>query len=88
MFYVAVTRSRKFLLLTRAYYTEKRNEKDSEFLNEALSASGYIYEYDKAICRYEDRPKWKPFAADHIPFKVDFTELAEYFSCDYGFKLS
>lgn len=88
VFYVAVTRSRKFLFLTRAYYTEKRNEKDSEFLNEALSASGYIYEYDKAICRYEDRPKWKPFAADHIPFKVDFTELAEYFSCDYGFKLS
>lgn len=88
VFYVAVTRSRKFLFLTRAYYTDKHNEKDSEFLNEALSASGYIYEYDKAICNYEDRPKWKPFAADHIPFKVDFTELAEYFSCDYGFKLS
>lgn len=88
VFYVAVTRSRKFLFLTRAYYTEKKNEKDSEFLSEALSASGYIYEYDKAICNYIDRPKWKPFAADHIPFKVDFTELAEYFSCDYGFKLS
>lgn len=88
VFYVAVTRSRKFLFLTRAYYTEKRNEKDSEFLNESLSASGYIYEYDEAICRYKDRPMWKPFAADHIPFKVDFTELAEYFNCDYGFKLS
>ena len=88
VFYVAVTRSRKFLFLTRAFYTERRNEKDSEFLSEALSASGYIYEYDKAICKYEDRPRWKTFAADHIPFKVDFTELAEYFSCDYGFKLS
>lgn len=88
VFYVAVTRSRKFLFLTRVFYTERGNEKDSEFLSEALSASGYIYEYDKAICKYEDRPRWKHFAAEHIPFKVDFTELAEYFSCDYGFKLS
>ncbi len=89
VFYVAVTRSRKFLFLTYAlHYTEKTTAKRSTFLNEALNASGFIYEYDDRLCDYKSRPKWKPVSTDPVTFKVDFTDLSDFFDCDYSFKLS
>lgn len=88
VFYVAVTRSRKFLFLTYADYGTNQTNKVSLFMNEARSASGYIYEYDCNICDYSKREKWKPYALEQTIFTIDFTNLSQFFNCEYGFRLS
>lgn len=86
-FYVAVTRSRKFLFLTKAEYSSKAKY-TSKFLSEAMGAEGYIFEYDKEICKYNIREKWKAFKEEEQIFTIDFTNLSDFFNCGFGFKLS
>ncbi len=88
IFYVAVTRSRKFLFLTRADYGTNRTNRVSEFLNEVRSASGYIYEYDEKLCDFHHRETWKPYGKEDVVFSIDFTNLSQFFNCQYGFRLS
>ena len=88
IFYVAVTRSRKFVFLTRADYGSNKTNKVSEFLNEARAASGYIYGYDENLCKYNERAKWIPYRKDEVVFSIDFTNLSQFFNCKYGFRLS
>lgn len=87
VFYVAVTRSRKFLFLTKAKYSSLAKE-TSQFLSEAMGAEGYIFEYDKEICKYSAREKWKAFKEEERIFTIDFTNLSDFFNCGFGFKLS
>ncbi len=88
IFYVAVTRSRKFVFLTRADYGSNRTNKVSEFLSEARTASGYIYEYDEKLCKYGERERWKPYNKEEVVFSIDFTNLSQFFNCQFGFRLS
>lgn len=88
IFYVAVTRSRKFVFLTRANYGSNKTNKVSEFLSEARTASGYIYEYDEKLCKYTERERWKPYNKEEVVFSIDFTNLSQFFNCQYGFRLS
>ena len=87
VFYVAVTRSRKFLFLTKAKYSVKAKN-TSQFLAEAMGAEGYIFEYDKEICKYNTREKWKSYNEEEHVFTIDFTNLSDFFNCGFGFKLS
>lgn len=70
IFYVAVTRSRKFVFLTRANYGSNKTNKVSEFLSEARTASGYIYEYDEKLCKYTERERWKPYNKEEVVFRL------------------
>jgi DNA helicase-2/ATP-dependent DNA helicase PcrA len=88
IFYVAATRSRKFLYLTRADYGTANTRKASAFLSETRSATGYIYEYDQRLCDFSKRQEWVPFKEEESIFAVDFTNLADFFNCGLGFKLS
>ncbi|SDB53891.1 ATP-dependent DNA helicase [Butyrivibrio sp. INlla16] len=84
LFYVAVTRSRKYLFLTRAPYN--RAEKEiSQFLIEAKRSS-YMIAYDEDM-KYSggDIPRVKKELA---PINLNFSILQDYFECAYRFKLS
>lgn len=90
LFYVAVTRAKKYLFLS---YAEKYGDKDecrSEFLNEVLE-SPYLKYYkclgDNPDFRYSD--KALPFMKqDPLPLTLNFSLLSNYYDCPYRFKLS
>lgn len=55
---------------------------------QARTASGYIYEYDEKMCKYTERERWKPYNKEEVVFSIDFTNLSQFFNCQYGFRLS
>lgn len=85
LFYVAVTRAKKYLFLTYAteYLVDK--EEESLFLKEAKN-SKYIKPYSKSH-RYtkEHLPEFKK---EVVPITLNFSLLSDYFDCPYKFKLS
>lgn len=83
LFYVAVTRAKKFLFLTRA--KDGRDKNTSTFLEEA-KASAYLLPYrDDVVYNAEHLPEMK---ADTLPLTLNFSLLEDYFECPYRFKLS
>ena len=84
LFYVAVTRAKKFLFLTRSPYNE-REKQISTFLVEAKN-SKYLFQYDSEI-KYSDRllPETDE---EFAPINLNFSILQNYFECKYRFKLS
>ncbi len=83
LFYVAVTRAKKFLFLTRA--KDGRDKNVSTFLEEA-KASAYLLPYkDDVVYNAEHLPEMKK---DVIPLTLNFSVLEDYFECPYRFKLS
>lgn len=84
LFYVAVTRARKFLFLTRSPYNKVEKE-ISKFLIEA-KASPYMLTYDSDMTFEE---KQLPTVEDELaPINLNFSILQDYFDCAYRFKLS
>jgi len=83
LFYVAVTRAKKYLYLTRS--ENSRDRYISPFLEEARDSS-YLVRYDGNI-QYdsENLPNLK---RDSIPLSLNFSLLEDYFDCPYRFKLS
>jgi len=84
LFYVAVTRAKKFLFLTRSPYSS-RAKYISEFLAEAMD-SPYITKYDPGI-KYKGRALPEP-DEEFSPINLNFSILQNYFTCKYKFKLS
>jgi DNA helicase-2/ATP-dependent DNA helicase PcrA len=86
LFYVAITRSQKFLLLSSAP-TNKRNEKkESEFVLE-LSRSDYWF--SSKIHDFSKRIHTKPEPLENTQSVVlNFSILKNYFDCSYKFKMS
>ncbi len=84
LFYVAVTRAKKYLFLTRS--PGNRNEqKPSEFWIEAKE-SPYMLSFDKKM-KYSG--KYLPEMSDEpAPINLNFSILQDYFDCSYRFKLS
>lgn len=83
LFYVAVTRAKKYLYLTRS---ETSHDKYiSPFLEEAKESS-YLVKYDGNI-QYapENIPSVKQ---ESMPISLNFSLLEDYFDCPYRFKLS
>jgi DNA helicase-2/ATP-dependent DNA helicase PcrA len=84
LFYVAVTRSKKFLFLTRSPY--KRNSQNpSRFFIEAKH-SKYIFEHDDGIS-YSGK-KLPDLHSGEKPIGLNFSILQDYFDCQYRFKLT
>ena len=84
LFYVAITRAKKYLCFTRAPYNN-REKKVSTFLVEAKD-SPYMLEYDEEMhYSQEHLPKMDEGAA---PINLNFSILQDYFECAYRFKLS
>ena len=96
IFYVAVTRAKKYLFLTYAdcygcYYdfyqqTEAALEEyESQFLKEAAE-SAYLKEYrEKHAYTADHLPDMK---RDPIPMVLNFSLLSNYFDCPYRFRIS
>lgn len=84
LFYVAITRAKKYLCLTRAPYNN-REKNVSTFLVEAKD-SPYMLGYDEEMhYSQEHLPKMDKGAA---PINLNFSILQDYFECAYRFKLS
>ena len=84
LFYVAVTRAKKFLFLTRSP-GNKQEQVISQFMIEAKS-SPYMIGYD-------DKMKYSgdylpPMNENAAPINLNFSILQDYFECAYRFKLS
>ena len=83
LFYVAVTRAKKFLFLSRA--KDGRDKTVSTFLEEAKSST-YLLPYNKKTAF---NAKHLPaLEKDSIPIVLNFSLLEDYFECPYRFKLS
>lgn len=83
LFYVAVTRAKKYLYLTRSETSHDRYI--SPFLEEAKESS-YLVKYDGNI-QYE--PEHLPsMKRESMPLSLNFSLLEDYFDCPYRFKLS
>ena len=96
LFYVALTRAKKYLFLTHAgSYGEYYNRQSAEympimesgsiFLTEAQD-SGYLKEYCPGQCYGKDH--FPEFSDDPIPITLNFSLLSNYYDCPYRFKLS
>ena len=83
LFYVAVTRAKKYLYLTRSETCHAKYS--SPFLEEAKESS-YLVKYDGNI-QYdsENIPSVKQ---ESMPISLNFSLLEDYFDCPYRFKLS
>lgn len=83
LFYVAVTRAKKYLYLTRAPHG--RDKIVSQFLIEAKE-SPYMLSYD-AQMEYTDL-QLPPMNKEQAAINLNFSILQDYFDCAYRFKLS
>lgn len=83
LFYVAVTRAKKYLYLTRS--KSGRNKTISQFLVEAKDSS-YLVKYDGNI-QY-DASNIPNVRDESMPLSLNFSLLEDYFDCPYRFKLS
>ena len=83
LFYVAVTRAKKYLYLTRSKNT--RDKHVSEFLTEARDSS-YLVKYDGNI-QYNSA-HLPALRKESMPLSLNFSLLEDYFECPYRFKLS
>lgn len=84
LFYVALTRARKYLFLTRAPYNRQEKEVSS-FLIEAKD-SPYMISYDDDM-KYSGN-NLPEVEKEMAPINLNFSILQDYFECAYRFKLS
>lgn len=84
LFYVAITRAKKFLFLTRSP-GNVREKKVSEFMVEAKE-SPYMLGFDGKMVYTGDHIP--PMSEDAAPLNLNFSILQDYFDCAYRFKLS
>lgn len=83
LFYVAVTRSKKYLFISRA--KETRNKATSTFFQEALD-SPYMLPYNSSVVY--DAEHLPGIKQEKKPLVLNFSILEDYFECPYRFKLS
>lgn len=87
LFYVAITRSKKYLFITRAPHQSNRlYQKPSEFLDE-IRESQYIISSPNE--HYTNLNTLKPTAQDATNnIELNFSILKDFFLCSYKFKLN
>lgn len=88
LLYVAITRSQKYLLITRAPDLNNRlYKKRSDFLYE-LPKSNKIIEPSSITNIFQDIKKVNPTHKERVEdIQMDFTTLKDFFDCPYRFKL-
>ena len=91
MFYVAVTRAKKYLFLSYSVSydpgdgLDRETEESSEFLDE-ICRSDYVKEFDETVDYTTDCLPL--IEGEVIPITLNFSLLSNYFDCPYRFKLS
>lgn len=86
LFFVAITRSKRFLILTRAKYG-RNTSKISPFLTEIKKSYKIIQYTDTKI--YEDLPKFNCNTVQNDGLMaLSFSTLTDYKECPYKFKIS
>lgn len=83
LFYVAVTRAKKYLFISRA--KNERNKKVSTFFEEA-KGSTFMCPYSDGISY--DVTYLPEMRKSNTPITLNFSLLEDYFECPYRFKLS
>lgn len=83
LFYVAVTRAKKYLYITRA--KETRDKTVSPFFEEAKGAPCMLPYNDRVIHNVNHLPELRQ---SQMPLMLNFSLLEDYFECPYRFKLS
>lgn len=83
LFYVAVTRAKKYLFISRAKAT--RDKTISTFFQEA-QGSPYMLPYNDHIVY--DQTHLPDLKKSKMPITLNFSVLEDYFECPYRFKLS
>jgi DNA helicase II / ATP-dependent DNA helicase PcrA len=87
LLYVAITRSQKFLLLTRApHLTNRLYQQPSKFVRELNSSNIMRSNTDFSIFNRLERQDPSPKEKTRN-IALDFTTLKDYFECSYRFKL-
>lgn len=85
IFYVAVSRSKKFLFLTHAKQYGGIKEEESEFLK-TVKKSAYLKKFDDSI-QY-GKTHLPEIEETVLPITLNFSILSNYFDCPYRFKIS
>ena len=85
IFYVAVSRARKFLFLTYAKDYGAKTEMESEFLK-TVKKSPYLKEFDDSI-QY-GTAHLPVIDETPLPITLNFSILSNYFDCPFRFKIS
>ena len=85
IFYVAVSRSKKFLFLTHAKQYGGIKEEESEFLK-TVKKSAYLKKFDGSI-QY-GKTHLPEIEETVLPITLNFSILSNYFDCPYRFKIS
>ena len=85
VFYVAVSRAKKFLYLTHSESYGAGNEEESQFLTE-VKASPYLKKFNSSV-NYgtEHLPR---IEEELLPITLNFSILSNYFDCPFRFKIS
>ena len=83
LFYVAVTRAKKYLFISRAKAT--RDKTVSTFFEEAKGSPCMLPYSD---CVKYDAKHLPDLRKSHMPLTLNFSVLEDYFECPYRFKLS
>jgi len=88
LLYVAMTRSQKYILMTRAPVGDNRlYQKESKFIAE-LNTAG-VLRSNQDFSFFGNSPKLPPLPKQKIKnITLDFTTLKDYFECAYRFKLN
>ncbi|MFA0964547.1 ATP-dependent DNA helicase [Roseivirga sp. BDSF3-8] len=85
LLYVAITRSQKFLFISRAPENNRLYREKSSFSNELVS--DYISRPLKPVS-FEDRDRLAPQQkSEDITISLNFSVLKDFFDCNYRFKL-
>ena len=87
LFYVAITRSKKYLFISRApHHSNRLYQKPSDFLDE-ISESKYIISSKKET--YDSLPPLDPTPKDSTNnIELSFSILKDFFQCSYRFELN
>ncbi len=84
IFYVAMTRSKKFLFVSRAPGTTRNEKTPSDFLTEMRQTGAQVVSSER---NFSDRKKIEPRSKEELSHIVlNFSLLQSYFECPYSFK--
>ncbi len=87
LFYVAMTRSKKLLILTRSdYYSAKQASPESVFLAEAKK-SPFVEKFGAAV-DFTKKPPLSEAVGEAPAIVLNFSVLQDFYACPYRFKMS
>ncbi len=88
LFYVAVTRSKKYLFFTYGNWYDTGAKAESPFLGEVRDVVGHSYLKEYVDCSSYSAEHLPEMKEEPNPIVLNFSLLSNYYDCPYRFKLS